>query len=67
MCRKNVVGGLRDKNGPFGSNSRKFAKFGTEVVHTVLDHFKMGAKIGVPWYCRIAQSNMAATRKKRKA
>ena len=52
--------------GFFGSDSRKFAKFGTDVVHTVLNHFKMGAKIGAPWYCHIAQSNMAATRKKRK-
>ena len=61
------MGGPGGKKGPFGSDSRKFAKFGTDVVHTVLNHFKMGAKIGAPWYCHIAQSNMAATPKKTKS
>ena len=38
-----LVGGPGEKT--FGSDSRKFAKLGTDVVHTVLNHFKMGAKI----------------------
>ena len=40
------------------TDSRKFPKFGTDVVHTVLNHFKMGAKIGAQWYCHIAQSRI---------
>ena len=46
-----IVGGPRAIKGPFGSDSRKFAKFGTDVVHNILNHFKMGAKMGTPWYC----------------
>ena len=41
--------GPGENKGPLGSDSRKFAKFGTDVVHTVLNHFKMGAKIGAPF------------------
>ena len=59
-----IVGEPREIKGPFGSDSRKFAKFGTDVVHTILNHLKIDAKIGAPWYCHIAHSNMAATRKK---
>ena len=48
------------------SDSRKFAKFGTDVVHTVLNHFKMGAKIGAPWYYHITQPNMKKEKKEKK-
>ena len=43
-----IVRGLRDINGPFGSKLPKSAKFGPDVVYTILFQIFRGAKTGDP-------------------
>ena len=39
-----LVRGTGAIKGLFGSDSRKLPKFDTDVVHTILNHFRVGAK-----------------------